>query len=150
PKQRVQHVTLSPDGRRVAMVTEERTVQIWDTATQKELHALSPRDQAYELIFSADGNRLASRAGNGVTIWDAVSGSELMTLQRDATPMSVAFRPDGERIAIGYKDDQVCIWNLSTGKETLLLRGHTGRVDCLTYSADGQYLISAADQGLRM
>ena len=39
---------------------------------------------------------------------------------------SVAWEPDGQRLATGSIDQSVKIWNATTGREDLTLRGHIG------------------------
>ena len=50
-------------------------------------------------------------------------------------------------IASGSEDGTVRVWNLETGDELLVLRGHTREVCCVTYSPDGQSLASAGGDG---
>ncbi len=54
------------------------------------------------------------------------------------------FSPDGKRLATGQPDGQVKVWDLTTGQETLTLKGHTGQVTGLEFSPDGHRLISAS------
>ena len=36
------------------------------------------------------------------------------------------------------------VWDVTTGEETLTLKGHTGQVDAVAFSADGKRLASAS------
>jgi hypothetical protein len=63
----------------------------------------------------------------------------------------VAFSPDGKRIVTGSYDMTVRIWNAETGKEVLLLKGHTGAVTSVAFSSDGKRLVSgSADMTVRI
>jgi hypothetical protein len=58
----------------------------------------------------------------------------------------VAFSRDGQRLAsAGWND--VKVWDLATGRETLTLKGHSGPVECVAFSPDGQRLASASGDG---
>jgi WD40 repeat protein len=63
---------VSPDGRRVAVVTLSRPlVEIWDVKTRKRLHRLTAT--ATSLAFSPDGKLLvgANSDNNSLRLWDA-------------------------------------------------------------------------------
>lgn len=54
------------------------------------------------------------------------------------------FSPDGQWIASGSHDTTLKIWNATTGRETLRLEGHTGRVSSVAYSPDGRRIVSGS------
>ena len=56
----------------------------------------------------------------------------------------IAFAPDGRRVATAGDDGTVRIWDVATGETLMTLKGHTGRVTCVGFSADNAYLASAA------
>jgi WD40 repeat protein len=58
--------------------------------------------------------------------------------------IKVVFSPDGKRLASGGMDAIVKIWDLTSGQETLTLKGHSGGIVSLEFSPDGRRLISSA------
>src|SRR5262249_27349382 len=101
----VNSVAFSPDGKRLASASADRTVKVWDAASGQEL--LTLRGHTSEVIsaaFSPDGKRLASASmDNGtVKLWDVASGQEVLTLKAPGggrlSASRMAFSPDGKRL----------------------------------------------------
>ena len=81
--QPVSHVALSPDGRRLATLSDG-TVKLWDIRTGQELLTLEGEGAAHwGLAFLANGTKLATCIGDGVTIWDARLHPELAAVLDD-------------------------------------------------------------------
>jgi hypothetical protein len=126
-------VCFSPDGRRLASASQDRTVKVWNAATGEELLSLKGHeDQIRSVCFSPDGRRLASASlDQTVKVWDAQTGREIRTLVGHTVPVrSVCFSPDGQRLASADGDvtnpgrmhrspGEVKIWDAQTGREIL-------------------------------
>jgi WD40 repeat protein len=69
----VESVAFTPDGKRLASISQEGTVKLWDTATGQEVFALrAETGECQSLAFSPDGHHLALSCRDGtVKIWDA-------------------------------------------------------------------------------
>jgi WD40 repeat protein len=124
-------LTLSPDGKTLAVGTQLGHLRILDAATLKEtavwkigtgraLFADSPTVVAF-----AAGGRLVSRAGQAFTVWDAAKGTVLHHIP-GAVPLSttnVAVSPDGRRFAAQVRGERLTdqsvilgIWEVETGR----------------------------------
>ncbi|MFM9960261.1 MAG: WD40 repeat domain-containing serine/threonine protein kinase [Planctomycetaceae bacterium] len=150
----VMSVAFSPDGKRLASASADRTVKVWDALSGQEMHTLKGHtDTVTSVAFSADGKWLASASmDQTVTVWDATSGQERLTLTGN-TPavLSIAFSADGKRLASAGADKTVKVWDAMSGQETLTLKGHTRWVTSVAFSPDGQRLASASfDQTVKV
>jgi eukaryotic-like serine/threonine-protein kinase len=93
---------------------------------------------------------LSVTVGGTLQTWDAKTG---MLLRQRSVPMSdelvspavlAAFGPGGEHLAARDREDArlVRVWDVETGAETAVLRGHTQPVFCLRFSPDGRNLLT--------
>ncbi|HSM70397.1 MAG TPA: BTAD domain-containing putative transcriptional regulator [Anaerolineales bacterium] len=108
---------------------------------------LHHKDVVEDVIYSPDGNRLATASNDGTAkIWDADTGQELLTL--NTGPINtIAFDPTkGETIlATAYYDDKnAAIWDTVTGQKLLTLMGHTEGINRIAFSPDGTRIATAS------
>jgi WD40 repeat protein len=60
---------------------------------------------------------------------------------------SAAFSPDGRRIVTTSTDKTARIWDVATGSEIKVLRGHESSVTSATFSPDGTRIVTASEDG---
>ncbi|HUD83469.1 MAG TPA: tetratricopeptide repeat protein, partial [Candidatus Saccharimonadales bacterium] len=142
------HVAFHPDGVRLALAGDDKTVKIWDINRRIKLHELQGHTRrVYRVAFSKDGKFLAS-AGDDKTVivWDANAGKKIRDLEGHTGKVyQIVFSPDGERLASVSDDNTVRVWDLSTDKKPLILEEHDGRINQVAFSPDGQRLATAGD-----
>jgi type II secretory pathway pseudopilin PulG len=142
----VTSVAVSPDGRRIASASWDRTVKVWDAITSQELLTLKGHTASIScVVFSPDGQRLASVSLDQTgKVWDAATGQELLALKGHSGKLwSVAFSPDGQRLASGSSDGTIKWWDAVTGQELSTQKGHKSDVMSVAFSLDGKQLASA-------
>jgi WD40 repeat protein/serine/threonine protein kinase len=143
----VHSVVYSPDGKRLASASLDKTVKLWDPQTGQEIVTCSGHTRSVNsLAFSSDSKRLASASDdNTVKIWNAQSGEEILTLQGHTHYVSrVAFSPDGKRLATTSDDKTVKLWNAQTGEELITFKAPARIV---AFSQEGHQLFACSPSG---
>jgi len=143
----VRSVSFSPDGKRIASGSFDKTIRLWNASTGEELHTLKGHTHwVFSVSFSPDGTRIASGSNDRtIRLWDASTGEELHTLKGHTNGgSSVIFSPDGKRIASGSHDKTIRLWDASTGEELHALKGHTDDVNSVSFSPDGTRIASGS------
>ena len=155
-------VSFSPDGTTVATGSADGTILLWDMEpyiiyTRLNLlegalarlgkGRMGSGDQA--VTYSPDGTQLAVAGGIGIWLYDAHTGDEvsLLTGHTWADVLAVSFSPDGTTVASGSDDETVRLWEVDSGQEKAILRGHTDRVFAVSFSPDGTTVASGSADG---
>jgi WD40 repeat protein len=145
----VSSVVYSPDGKRLASGSLDKTVKIWDADSGEVKLTLSGHtDKVRAVTFSPDGKQVASASEDRtVKVWSAETGEPRLTLQHAAAVSGVAFSPDSKQLASASEDRLVVIWDAANGQEITTLKGHTDAVLSVCFSPDGKRLASAGREG---
>jgi WD40 repeat protein len=102
-----------PDGRtRIATVSSDRTVRVWDTAQGTQLMVLTGHEGPVRgVAWPPDGTRIATGSNDRtVRIWDAPQETgPLVLCEHTQTVAAVAWSPDGTRLASSSTDRTIRI-----------------------------------------
>ncbi|HSE16880.1 MAG TPA: caspase family protein [Pyrinomonadaceae bacterium] len=166
PERRIDtmQLSISSDGRLLAAGIHDRRFKLWDLTSKKD-HELGPATKDYPQVkFSRDGRIVALSDSYTVKLWDVAMLRELPALKvpnSGAFPQSdayISFTDDGKRIATGGFDTDIIVWETETGKRLSNLIGRANMAYNVTFSADGNELMSGGrtrwdlrtGRGLRM
>ncbi len=149
---RVRRLAFSPDGNRLASVSVDRSVRVWDVKARKELAQLPGSGKGNDwfaewgaVVYSPDGRLLVTPGAHprDLLVRDADNFAVLRTLHGHAHPVSSAvFSPDGRLLLTAGVGGSVRLWEPDTGRQVRELTGHTGEVYSAVFSPDGTRIAS--------
>ena len=150
-------VAFSPDGRLIAVVSNDPMVFLFDAATGQALASLRGFTRGFlgSLVFSPDGTLLAC-AGSGGAPRVLVYEVSTRRLLREVNPEGawfggVAFSPDNRIMAISGSTHEIIFYDCSTWEVKRRLRGHGNEAWALAFSPDGKLLASGSkDRTVRL
>jgi WD40 repeat protein len=120
-------VAWHPEGNRLASVTRDDTITVWDLASgAPDLILKAPTGQwsgDVRAVFDPTGRLLASGSRDGsVRLWDVESRKPAALLVgHSGAALDVAFSPDGSRLASAGYDGTVRVWDIATLSEIRVL-----------------------------
>jgi WD40 repeat protein len=141
----VANAAFSPDGQRAATASEDKTARIWDANTGAEIHSLAHEGKISTVAFSPDGRRVLTASEKIARLWDVDSGKEVRSLNHDSSVSTATFSPDGRLIVTASQDKAAHVWDVDTGSQTNVLRGHEDYLFSAAFSSDGRRIVTASN-----
>ena len=128
----------------ISAIFQSQTFAVDDPLTTFAGHT----DFIYDVIFSPDGDLLASKSKDGtIRIWH-VDRKELLRTIHTSQRGQIAFSPDGNVLAgAGGTDKVVNLWDPNTGELLRTLEEHSDNVENIAFSPDGDVLASTSSDG---
>lgn len=139
----------------LASASWDKSVRLWDVGESCNIDTLiNSRTPVRQVAISPAGNYLASVGEDHlIRRWRLDRGradSLIVKTAGTAILLSVAFSANDSLIALGSKDDMIRLWDMKSGKITVL-EGHSGDALSVAFSRDGRYLASgSSDQYIRV
>ncbi len=164
--------TFSPDGRFAVSRGVDEGISLWNVEEGKiERYLKGCTEDASCFAFSADGSKvICGGEGGNVRVWNVQTGEELRRFTGNKAWV-VAVSPDGQLMALAGsvptylamsmrrlpiqiqktkivpKDNTIKIWNVKTGAEAGILKGHEDLVASVAFSPDGRRMLSGSFDG---
>jgi WD40 repeat protein/DNA-binding SARP family transcriptional activator len=140
PKALIYDARLSPDGERVAAVTEKGDGLLWrlDRPSRPERKLKWHDGEINSVAFSRDGRIVTAGADRTVRVWRP-RGTPIAVLQgHDDAVTTAIFTDDGARVLSSSSDGTVRLWDARGGDALAVLLSGAGEVYDVTQSADGR------------
>jgi WD40 repeat protein len=134
-------VAFTPDGQRV-LAGGRGGLVLLDARDGSLVRELPKVTDVSSIAVSPDGKRALTGTWRGpFTLWDLEGGGELRTFE--GLGQSVAFTPDG-RHAVVAAESVVRLVDLATGESVPEVRGHTGPIEAISLTADGERALTSS------
>ncbi|ETS77053.1 hypothetical protein PFICI_10927 [Pestalotiopsis fici W106-1] len=138
----VHSVAISPNGRRLASGSKDKTAKLWDAESGACLLTLQGHSDSINSVAISNDRVASASDDNTVRLWDAASGACLQTLQGHSDSLnSVAIWSD--RVASASDDNTVKLWDTTSGTCVQTFQGHLNSVNSVAMSSDR--VVSASD-----
>lgn len=142
---------ITPNGKFAIIAFSDRTLKIWDLDRQVSIKSM--KDCPFE-VLSADITSDADLAvlgtsNNQLKIWHLEERRPIGEHEDDVNGISIA--PNQNWAISASHDRTLKLWDLTTGKELLTLKGHAKSVNAAVWHPFGRQIISASnDHTLRL
>ena len=139
-------LAFSPDGRFLAAGDDAGQIHVWDVQKQQIVTQFQGDPEYIAAVKFSPDNRILAGAGyeGNIKLWKVQSWELLGKLSSNATAYTISFSPDSKILAsTGY--EFVNLWQVDSGEKTATLTEHTGWVNAVAFSPDGNTLISGGD-----
>jgi WD40 repeat protein/Flp pilus assembly protein TadD len=139
---------VSPDGRRVAVVTKSAKshLALLDAATGRPAWQVELAGPAAEPGFIDDHQIAVADAATGVVrVYDAGTGTAGREWATGTAGVTTLAAGPGGRIATGDLQAAIKVWDGQTGKLLGTLEGHAGQVMQMAFGPDGRLASVATD-----
>ncbi|MEK7468523.1 MAG: WD40 repeat domain-containing protein [Planctomycetota bacterium] len=140
---------LSPDGKRLALGTDEGGVRVWNLESGEEADPLVPESSelASGISWSRDGGRLAwTNYQAELCVW-SVPDQKVVARSPVRSEGRPVFSPDGAWLLSGIEGCRLVVLRADGATRASASEGHDGAVRALEFDSTGRTLWSAGADG---
>jgi eukaryotic-like serine/threonine-protein kinase len=139
--------TLSPGGERMAFVTDQGSIYLWDVEKERQMACLAGWPGC-GVKFSPDRKLLgAVAAGMGLRLWSLETLKEIATLPKSSSLQTshLGFTTNGSAVALGNMDGTIEVWDLTRRERVANWKAHREVITVVCFmSPDGRTLVSSS------
>ena len=137
-------VAFSPDGTSV-LVCDDSVARLWKLAPKKLVRTFSHAGRVTHAAFSPDGLLVVTASEDRTAkVWELASSTSWTLKPHPREVIWAGFGRDSARTVATVADKSARLW---TNETTVQVRGHTDWVSSADFSPDGQYLVTASQDG---
>jgi WD40 repeat protein len=140
-----------PDGRLVAVGSDDGSVWVWDLDTGALTARLEHGPRIGDVAFAPDGSRLliGLAGGGNIVAHETATWREIGRIQgaHGARTESIAFHPDGHLFVSSGYDSTARVWDTQTLEPVASLVGHSDFPQSVAFHPDGSRIATGGRDG---
>jgi GTPase SAR1 family protein len=142
-------IVWSPDGRKLASPSGDRTVQIWEAETGERLVTLHAHShEVISVAFDSTGGILGSSGNhNTVKLWEADSGGLLRAIYGHHGSVNGLAFDRADQVVSGGDDGRINVFEAASGRLLRTFDGPQDAVRSLALDLEGRQLASGNGDG---
>lgn len=109
----IEKISLSPCGQWLATTgAADKTVQLFELKTKKQVCAISHPDKTYNVLFSPEGRTLTTTTEQALFVWERQSRRLMGQFSHDDHIYMVHYAPDGSQLISASQDGTMKIYHI--------------------------------------
>lgn len=139
-------MAVSPDGKLLASVGEDRSMRIWSTGSWSQMQTCSvTASRMMHLTWSSDSQNVAFvDEQNTVQVWNIQRMRLMHSLAHNTRVHKIAWHPNGHQIYSACENNSIQMWNLRMDRVMGTLEGHSGSIHSLLFEPSFKALVSGS------
>jgi WD40 repeat protein len=147
---RIQTLDFSPDGKTLAVTTSWSShIRLWQVDSGDKIVDLAEKGSRYNAAaFSEDGKTVIGVGSSVIHHWDwrARRIVQATAVENVKHVLDEGFSPN-KRVVGFIAEGRIRLWDLATGKESIVLPGHQRPVWAVAFSPDGRWAATGSEDG---
>jgi uncharacterized caspase-like protein len=151
-------LALSPDGHVLAVATGDNVLEIWDVGKRAIIKRLAGDHPPFQghyfsaIVFDPAGHFLAGASSDQtIRIWNTNDWTERRLPGSGGYEHALGFSPDGTMLAASSGNgNDIQIWSTEGLQAIRNLSGHSSIINSVSFTKDGDHLLTSAGRELRM
>jgi WD40 repeat protein len=141
----VSTASFGTDGTTVITGSDDGTARVWRASDGRLLSRLD-HGAPVEVARLSPDSRIAVTAGRdtSVKLWNVRTGDLLERLEQRGYVNDARFSADGRLLVTAGADGTAAIWRVADGRQTAMLKGHSGAVLAAAFSPGGKRVVTAS------
>ncbi len=139
----VHEIAISPNGTRLATVSDDKTLRLWDAQDCRQLAIIAKHnDNLTSVSFHPQGGQIAAGTrDNKILVWNVELFDSAPKFKVASDSINAVVAADGKTI-LGANGNNLVLWQ---GQRPIFLAGHTDVIRSIAISPNGKLCASASD-----